>query len=278
MEISTSAKIESLIDLIEAYDPNSDQMSQDSNSSVVYPWDAPVLTDDEEISSAKDKAEQIETEKKLTKRSEIDLFPFLFASITWLKSMNTPPTKQSFIEFKSNQWKPEWIQSRHKDTVFGYIKRAQLLLPNDNIYYNIVDLIKYLIMSYYYDPDEHNKIKSMPLLPFDEPDPKLKEQEISLTKDKVECLNYIIKQINGLIDFFATPQDLEHAFFGLDTSVGRWYNWSVDGFIECGDRGSRDVLRYRASQGDIDYNHDESQDALTWSAIKLWYQCGQSYE
>ena len=42
------------------------------------------------------------------------------------------------------------IPQRYKDIVFGFIKKAQLLFPHDNCYYNIVDLIMHLILLYFY--------------------------------------------------------------------------------------------------------------------------------
>ena len=43
------------------------------------------------------------------------------------------------------------IGQKYKDIVFGYIHRIQLLFPDDNNYFNIVDLIKFLCLLYYHD-------------------------------------------------------------------------------------------------------------------------------
>ena len=42
------------------------------------------------------------------------------------------------------------IDSNTKNTVFGYMRKAQLLFPKNNIYYNIPMLIQYICLSYYY--------------------------------------------------------------------------------------------------------------------------------
>ena len=42
------------------------------------------------------------------------------------------------------------IPQKPKDCVYGYIKSAQSLLPTDSAYFYIVDLIKHLILLFYY--------------------------------------------------------------------------------------------------------------------------------
>ena len=62
------------------------------------------------------------------------------------------------------------IQQRYKDIVNGFVKKSQNLLPSDNAYYNIVDFIKHIILSYYHLIFESNlvnddqKIKFLKLL------------------------------------------------------------------------------------------------------------------
>ena len=42
------------------------------------------------------------------------------------------------------------IGQKYKNIVNGFVKQVQSELPSDNIYYNIVDLIKYMILLYYH--------------------------------------------------------------------------------------------------------------------------------
>ena len=42
------------------------------------------------------------------------------------------------------------INQRYKDIVIGYIKQVQILLPQNNAYYNIGHLINHIILLYYY--------------------------------------------------------------------------------------------------------------------------------
>ena len=42
------------------------------------------------------------------------------------------------------------IPQRYKDIVNGFAKGVQYLMPKDNTYYNIVDLIKHMILLYYH--------------------------------------------------------------------------------------------------------------------------------
>ena len=48
------------------------------------------------------------------------------------------------------------IPQRHKEIVNGYIRQAQSIMPRDNAYYNIVDLIKQKILLFYYYSFESN--------------------------------------------------------------------------------------------------------------------------
>ena len=43
------------------------------------------------------------------------------------------------------------INQKYKDIVFGFTRAAQSVFPGDNPYFNIVDLIKYLCLLYYYN-------------------------------------------------------------------------------------------------------------------------------
>ena len=43
------------------------------------------------------------------------------------------------------------IQQKYKDIVNGFVKENQSSLPTDNAYYNIVDLIKHMILLYYHN-------------------------------------------------------------------------------------------------------------------------------
>ena len=43
------------------------------------------------------------------------------------------------------------IEQKYVDIVFGFIKQAQLLFPEDNPYYNIADLIKHICLLYFYN-------------------------------------------------------------------------------------------------------------------------------
>ena len=45
--------------------------------------------------------------------------------------------------------KLEYISQKQKDIVTGYIRQSQSLFPPENSYFNIVDLIKYLILAFY---------------------------------------------------------------------------------------------------------------------------------
>ena len=42
------------------------------------------------------------------------------------------------------------INQKYRDIVFGYVKRVQALFSDDNVYFNIVDIIIHLILLYYY--------------------------------------------------------------------------------------------------------------------------------
>ena len=42
------------------------------------------------------------------------------------------------------------INQKYKDTVFGFIRKIQALLPDTSSYFNIVELIQHLILLYYY--------------------------------------------------------------------------------------------------------------------------------
>ena len=42
------------------------------------------------------------------------------------------------------------ISQKYKDIINGFVKEVQCLLPDNNAYFNIVDLIKYLILLYYH--------------------------------------------------------------------------------------------------------------------------------
>ena len=42
------------------------------------------------------------------------------------------------------------ISEKYKDVVNGYTHRVQCLFPKDNAYYNIVDVIKHIILLYYF--------------------------------------------------------------------------------------------------------------------------------
>eukprot|EP01084_Bolivina_argentea_P024508 45671_1 len=42
------------------------------------------------------------------------------------------------------------IGQKYKDIVFGYVRKAELLLPSGNPYFNVVDLVKHLCLLYYY--------------------------------------------------------------------------------------------------------------------------------
>ena len=45
--------------------------------------------------------------------------------------------------------KVKFMKQRTKDIVFGYIRNGQALLPHDNPYYNVNQLIKYLCCLYF---------------------------------------------------------------------------------------------------------------------------------
>ena len=42
------------------------------------------------------------------------------------------------------------IPKKYKDVISGFTRAVQSMLPDDNAYYNIVDLIKHIILLYYY--------------------------------------------------------------------------------------------------------------------------------
>ena len=44
------------------------------------------------------------------------------------------------------------INQKNKDTVFGFIRTVQALLPEDNQYYNIITSIQHLILLYFHLP------------------------------------------------------------------------------------------------------------------------------
>ena len=46
--------------------------------------------------------------------------------------------------------KVKQINPRTKDSVFGYIRLAQKLLPKDEVYYNIPDIIYHTILLFFY--------------------------------------------------------------------------------------------------------------------------------
>ena len=46
------------------------------------------------------------------------------------------------------------ISQKNKDTVFGFIRGAQAMLPDNNHYYNIVTLIQHLILFYFHYPSD----------------------------------------------------------------------------------------------------------------------------
>eukprot|EP01084_Bolivina_argentea_P019542 36318_1 len=50
--------------------------------------------------------------------------------------------------------KADRIGARYKKIVFGYIREAQTLFSSNNTFFNIVDLIKYICLLYYYNPVE----------------------------------------------------------------------------------------------------------------------------
>lgn len=97
---------------------------------------------------------------------KIELIQFLFASMNWLKTLNEPPKKELFIKFRQYRWKPQWQTQRHRNIVDGYIKSIQLSLHSYfhivDSYFNIADLIKNLIASYYFDAYEYEKVKVYP--------------------------------------------------------------------------------------------------------------------
>ena len=49
------------------------------------------------------------------------------------------------------------IKQRDKDIVNGFIKKCELLLPKNNSYYNIAQLIHYLISLYYVSQEYFTK-------------------------------------------------------------------------------------------------------------------------
>ena len=63
---------------------------------------------------------------------------------------------------QSNRQKPQQLQrvvhipQKYKDICFGFIRKAQELLPKDSAYFNIVDLIKHWILLYFYHVIESN--------------------------------------------------------------------------------------------------------------------------
>ena len=52
------------------------------------------------------------------------------------------------------------IQQKFKDTVNAFVNEIQCILPSDNIYYNIVDLIKHLILLYWHNIFESNLLST----------------------------------------------------------------------------------------------------------------------
>ena len=50
------------------------------------------------------------------------------------------------------------IHQKYKDIVFGFIKRAQRMLPKNSTYFNIVPLIQHIILLYYHQIFESNML------------------------------------------------------------------------------------------------------------------------